>query len=71
MPVQLPVLTAHTKVFSSAAAVAVFSTFVAIAASFLVLNVSPIHAELAHANSSVQVRLQACRCSWQAPGSRR
>ena len=61
MPVQLPVLTAHTKVFSSpAAAVAVFSTLVAIAA-FDELKVSPIHAELAHANSSV--RLQASRCS--------
>ena len=49
MPVQLPVLTAQTKVFSSPAvavfseAVAVFSTLVAIAAPFLVLNVSPIH----------------------------
>ena len=48
MPVQEPVLTAHTKVFSSpvavfSEAVAVFSTLVAIAAPFLVLNVSPIH----------------------------
>ena len=45
MPVQEPVLTAHTKVFSSpAAAVPVFSTLVAIAAPFLVLKASPIHA---------------------------
>ena len=57
MPVQLPVLTAQTNVFSSAGAVAVFSTLVAIAAPFLVLKVSPIHAGSAHASSSV--RLQA------------
>ena len=44
MPVQEPVLTAHTKVFSSPEAVAVFSTLVAIAALFDELNVSPIHA---------------------------
>ena len=50
IPVHEPVLTAHTKVFSSpeavaifSDAVAVFSTLVAIAAPFLVLNVSPIH----------------------------
>ena len=52
MPVQLPVLTAHTKVFSSAGAVAVFSTLVAIAAPFLVLKASPIHDALAQASSS-------------------
>ena len=55
MPVQLPVLTAHTKVFSSpAAAVPVFSTLVAIAAAFDELKVSPIHAALAQQSSSDQ-----------------
>ena len=49
MPVQLPVLTAHTKVFSSpAAAVPVFSEAVAVFSTlvdiFDELNVSPIHA---------------------------
>ena len=54
IPVQEPVLTAHTKVFSSPEAVAVFSTLVAIAALFDELNLSPIHAALAQASSSDQ-----------------
>ena len=58
-------LTAHTKVFSSAGAVAVFSTLVAIAAPFLVLKASPIHAALAHASSSVRLQAgEADSCSW-------
>ena len=67
MPVQLPVLTAHTKVFSSpAAAVAVFSTLVAIAAPFLVLKASPIHAVASsQAALTSQAELQADSCSWQ------
>ena len=58
MPVQEPVLTAHTKVFSSAGAVAVFSTLVAIAA-FDELNVSPIHVARAQAGRHSSDRLQA------------
>ena len=66
MPVQLPVLTAHTKVFSSPEAVAVFSTLVAIAAPFLVLKASPIHAALSHVSSSVRLQAgeAADSCSW-------
>ena len=66
MPVQEPVLTAHTKVFSSpAAAVPVFSTLVAIAAFFDELKVSPIHAALAQASSLTRLQAgEADSCSW-------
>ena len=72
MPVQEPVLTAQTKVFSSpAAAVPVFSTLVAIAAPFLVLKVSPIHAALAHVSSSVKLQAgEADSCSWGPSAAR-
>ena len=75
MPVQEPVLTAQTKVFSSPGAVAVFSEAVAVfstlVAIFDELNVSPIHALAQAAQLSDWLQAgEADSCSWGSSAAR-